>query len=274
MLSRTSILSGPPFLHSHHPHPSHYKSTPSRRGTNQADARTTEARETYTLCSLLQLNCLLILWSLTSSTWTWLDAPGNCIRTSWAPAEINNHTCANTPWKSQFNLGGLAGQALGHGRTDSAISLAISRSTFRDMICSILFWAFGPYTCHMFFQSTFEALHHLQLGEGGAAWYLTHCLACHYEEQCIGGKDRIYFGPFSGGSSYIRPFDSCAAPSATHQRPGWVNIVTACLWHSELSYLRKPSVLHRAFFQFLNASDKNELSDLVSRWSSPFKLWF
>ena len=108
IMSRTSTLSGPPFLHSHHLHPSHHKRTSSRRGTDQANARTTEARET--LCSLLQLNCLLILWSLTSATWTWLDAPGNCIRTSWAPAEINNYMCANTPWKSHFYLGGMGEQ--------------------------------------------------------------------------------------------------------------------------------------------------------------------
>ena len=35
--------------------------------------------------------------------------------------------------------------------------------------------------------------------------------------------------------------------------------------------LRKPWVLHKAFFQFLNPSDKKELSDLAWRWSSPFK---
>ena len=111
--------------------------------------------------------------------------------------------CSHQPWYCSIQI---------------LLSLAIPHSTFRAMICSISFWAFG-----LIFMSWDFSIH-FQSTSSSSARRRRSCLkfdssSCLPLRRAIPWWERwIYFGQFSGGSSYFSPFDSWAAPWAAHQR--------------------------------------------------------
>ena len=124
------------------------------------------------------------------------------------------------------------------------------------------------YACHKTFQSTFEALR-LQLREELLEIWLLILLAL-MKSNALAGKIGYTLDNFKEAVPIFLLLTLEPLLQLLINVTCWVNIITACL-HSELSYLWKLLVFLIAFFQFLNPSDKKELSNLVSRWSSPFK---